>query len=82
MHLDGQKFSGVLEKFFFSLPSFLVKNAKINVFEGKCFSVNCFIELKCRRLQNGLAILKNIKHLKFFEPYRFYTQFSKIADHQ
>ena len=52
----------VFRKSFLVLLRFLVKNAKNNIFEDKCF-----IKLKCRRLQTGLAILKNIKHFIFFK---------------
>ena len=43
---------------------------KINVFFSKMF-----IKFKCRRLQTGLAIIKNIKHLNFFKQQIFYAIF-------
>ena len=39
------------------------------------FGVKYFIISKYRRIQTGLVILKNIKHLIFFNRYIFYTIF-------
>ena len=70
-----------LEKFLL-LPRFFVKNAKKNktmFLKLNGFGVKYFIKSKYRRIQTGLAILKNIKDLIFFSNDRFFTQFSKIA---
>ena len=77
MHLHGQQFSGVLEKFSCTSSGFFfwLKCEKKFFFEDKCFLVKCFIKLKCRRLQTGLAILKNIEHLNFFKGQNFYAIF-------
>ena len=51
-----------------SLPRFLVKNAKNNVFEDKWFLSKMFSQIKMQAaLQTGLATLKIIKHLIFFK---------------
>ena len=65
----------VFWKSFLVLLRFLVKNAKHNIFGDKCFLSKMFIKLKCRRLQTGLAILKNIKHFNFFKRHIFYAIF-------
>ena len=65
-------------KSFILLLRFLVKNAKKTTFlKINVFLVKWFIKLKCRRLQTGLAILKNIKHLIFFQMTDFYGIFKK-----
>ena len=56
---------------------FFVKNAKNNVFEDKWFLSKMFSQIKCRRLQTGLATLKNIKHLIFFQTTDFLYNFQK-----
>ena len=65
----------VFWKSFRVLLRFLVKNAKNNIFEDKCFLGKMFYRMKCMRLQTGLAIIKNIKHLNFFERQIFYAIF-------
>ena len=51
MHLYGQQFSGVLEKFSCTLR-FLVKNAKNNIFEDKCFFSKMFYKIKMQAATN------------------------------
>ena len=65
----------VFLKSFLVLLRFLVKNAKNNIFEDKCFFSKMFYQIKIGRLQTGLAILKNIKHFNFFKRQIFYAIF-------
>ena len=60
------------------LLRFLVKNAKNNIFEDKCFLSIFFIKLKCRRLQTGLAILKKHQTFEFFQTTDFLCNFQKL----
>ena len=64
MHLNGQKFSGVLEQLSV-IPKFLGYKCKIDHFEEKTGLSVVYMKLKCWRLQTGLTDLKNIKQLKF-----------------
>ena len=78
VHLHGQKFSGVLEKLSCTSSGFWIKMQNTTFLKINVFLVKCFIKLKCRRLQTGLAILKNIKHFNFFKG-QIFMQFSNIA---
>ena len=62
MHLYGQPFGGVLEKNSFT-SSFLVKNAKNNVFEDKWFLSKMFSQIKMHAATNWSSHLK--KHQTF-----------------
>ena len=65
-------------KGFLLLPRFLVKNAKNNVFEDKWFLSNLFYQIKMQPATNwstNVAILKNIKHLLFFQTTNFLRHF-------
>ena len=64
-----------LEKFSFS-SSFLVKNAKNNVFEDKYFFSKIFYQIKMQAATNWSSHLKNIKHLNFIKE-RFLCNFQK-----
>ena len=60
VHLHEQKFSDVLEKFCCT-SSFLVKNAKKNIFEDiKCFLSIMFYQIKMQAGTNWSSHLKNI----------------------
>ena len=48
------------------LRFFLVKNAKKNIFEDKCFLSKMFYQIKMQAATNWSSILKNIKHFNFF----------------
>ena len=65
----------VFWKSFLVLLRFLVKNAKNNIFEDKCFLSKVFYQINMQGAQTGLAILKNIKHLNFFKRQFFYAIF-------
>ena len=56
-----------LEKFSFTLFFFFIKMQKTKFLKINGFEVKYFIKSKYRRIQTGLAILKNIKHLFFFK---------------
>ena len=64
----------VFWKSFLLFPRFLIKNAK-NVLKISGFLVKCFIKLKYRRLQTGLAILKKHQTFEFFKQQIFYAIF-------
>ena len=74
MHLHEQKFSGVLEKFSCT-SSFLVKNAKNNIFEDKCFLSKMFYQIEVQAATNWSSHLKNIKHFNCFKRQIFYAIF-------
>ena len=79
MHLHGQKLWGVLEKFSCT-SSFLVKKAKNNIFEDKCFLSKMYYQIKMQAATNWSSHLKNIKHFNFFKRQIFLYNFqSKIA---
>ena len=56
-HSNGQKFSRVLEKFSFT-SSFLIKNAKFNVFEEKWFLSKMFYHIKMQAAENWSSNIK------------------------
>ena len=58
----------VVRKSFLSLPRFLVKNAKINVLEEKCFLSKMFYQIKMQAATNWSSHFKNIQHSKIFYP--------------
>ena len=65
----------VFWKSFRVLLRFLVKNAKNNIFEDKCFLSKMFYQIK---MQTGLAILKT-SNISIFSNDIFFMEFSKIA---
>ena len=77
VHSHGQKFSGVLEKFSCT-SSFLVKNAKNNIVEDKCFLSKMFYQIKMQAATNWSSHLKKHQKFQFFKRHIF-MQFSKIA---
>ena len=76
MHLHGQKFSGVLEKFSCT-SSFLVKNAKNNIFEDKCFLSNMCYQIKMQAATNWSSRLKKHQTFQFFQTTDFLCNFQK-----
>ena len=66
-----------LEKFSFTFSFVFVKNSKTTFLKINGFGVKYFIKLKYRRIQTGQAILKNIKHLIFFQTIDFSHNFQK-----
>ena len=77
MHLHGQQFSGVLEKF--SCTSsllFFVKNAKKkNIFENKCFLSKMLYQIKMQAATNWSSLFKKHQTLNFFKRQIFYAIF-------
>ena len=76
VHLHGQQLSGVLEKF--SCTSsffFLVKNAKSNIFDDKCFLSKMFYQIKMQAATNWSSHLK--KTFDFFQTRDFLCSFQK-----
>ena len=76
MHLHGQQFSGVLEKFFVLLR-FLVKKAKKNFFEDRCFLSKMFYQIKMQMATNWSSHLKKHQTFDFFQTTDFFMQFQK-----
>ena len=59
------------------LTRFLLKMQKTTFLKINGFEVKYFIKSKYRRIQIGLVILKNIKHLIFFKRFFFLHIFKK-----
>ena len=76
MHLHGQKFSGVLEKFSCT-SSFLVKNAKNNIFEDNCFWSKMFYQIKMQAATNWSSHLRKHETFNFFQTTDFLCNFQK-----
>ena len=77
MHLHGQQFSGVLEKCSCT-SSFLVKNAKNNIFEDKCFFLSKMLyQIKMQAATNWSSNLKKHQTLEFFQTTDFLCNFQK-----
>ena len=74
MHLYEQLVSGVLEKFSFTF-SFLVKNAKNNVFEGKWFLSKFFNQIEMQAATNWSSHLKKHQTFEFFRTTVFLRNF-------
>ena len=67
-----------LEKvFFYFLVFFWLKMQKTTFLKINGFGVKYFIKSKYRRIQTGLAILKNIIHLIVFQTIDFLHKFQK-----
>ena len=77
MHLHGQKFSGILEKFSCTY-SFLVKNSKNNIFEDKCFLSKMFYQIKMQTATNWSSHLKKHQTFQFFQTTDFLCNFQKL----
>ena len=75
MHLHGQQFSGVLEKFSCT-SSLLVKNTK-NIFEDKCFLSKMFYHIKMQAATNWSSHLKKHQTFDFFQTTNFLCNFQK-----
>ena len=77
MHLHGQKFSGVLEKFSCTNLRFLVKNAKNNIFEDKCFLSKMFYQIKMQAATNWSSPHQKHQTFQFFQTTNFLCNFQK-----
>ena len=77
--MPGQQFDGVLDKKNILLRRFLVKNAKNNVFEDKCFLSKKFSQIKMQAGTNWSSHLKKHQIFDFLSNDRFLMQFSKIT---
>ena len=66
-------------KSFLVLLRFLVKNAKNNIFEDKCFFSKMFYQIKMQAATNWSSNLKKTSSISIFQGERFFMQFSKIA---
>ena len=80
VHLHGQQFSGVSEKFsctssFFDF--FLVKNAKTTFFEDKCFFSKMFYQIKMQAATNWSSHLNNHETFEFFQTTDLLCNFQK-----
>ena len=69
----------VFWKSFLVLLHFLVKNAKNNIFEDKCFLSKMFYQIKMQAATNWSSHLKKISNISIFSNDRFFMQFSKNA---
>ena len=84
MHLYGQKFSGVLEKFSFTSSFFGLKMKK-NVFEDKCSLSKMLYQIKMQAATNWSSHPKNHQTFEFFKITDFLrnvqkSHFSKIFE--
>ena len=77
MHLHGQQFSGVLEKFSCTSSFFLVKNAKHNIFEDKCCLSKMLYQIKMQAATNLSSHLKKHQTFDFFQATDFLCNFQK-----
>ena len=68
----------VFWKSFLVLLRFLVKNAKNNTFEDKCFLSKVFYQINMQAATNWSSHLKKHQTFEFFQTTDF-IQFSKIA---
>ena len=78
MHLHGQQFNGVLEKF--SCTSsffFLLKMQKNNIFEDKCLLSKRFYQIKMQAATNWSSRLIKHQTFEFFETTDFLYNFQK-----
>ena len=69
----------VFWKSFLVLLRFLVKNAKNNIFEDKCFLSIMFYQIKMQAATNWTSHLKKHQSFQFFQTTDFFIQFSKIV---
>ena len=69
----------VFWKSFLELLRFLVKSAKKNIFEDKCFLSKLFYQIKMQAATNWSSHLKKPSNISIFSNDRFFMQFSKIA---
>ena len=67
----------VFWKIYFVLLRFLVKNAKNNIFEDKCFLSKMFYQIKMQAATNWSSHLKKHQTFVFFKRQIFYA-ISKI----
>ena len=67
------------KSFLVLLRFFLVKNAKNNIFEDKCFLSKMFYEIEMQAATNWSIHLKKTSNISSFSNERVFMQFSKIA---
>ena len=78
MHLHGQKFSGVFEKFSCTSSFLLVKNAKNNIFEDKCFFlIKMFYQIKMQAATNWSSHLEKHQTFQYFQTTDFLCNIQK-----
>ena len=63
----------VVWKSFLVLLRFLVKNAKNNIFEDKCFKSKMFYQIKMQAATNWSSHLKKHQTFEFFQTTDFYA---------
>ena len=67
----------VFWKSFLGLLRFLVKNAKSNIFEDKCFLSKMFYQIKMQAATNWSSHLKKHQTFEFFQTTDFFCNFKK-----
>ena len=67
----------VFWKSFLALLRFLVKNAKNNIFEDKCFFSKTFYQIKMQAATNWSSHLKKHQTFEFFQTTDFLCNFQK-----
>ena len=67
----------VFWKSFLVLLRFLVKNAKNNIFEDRCFLSRMFYQIKMQAATNLSSHLKKHKTFQFFQTIDFLCNFQK-----
>ena len=75
IHMD--KSLVVFWKSFLALLRFLVKNAKNNIFEDKCFFSKMFYQIKMQTATNWSSYLKKHQQFEFFQTTDFLCNFQK-----
>ena len=65
----------VFWKIFLYFHVFLVKNAKNNIFEDKCFLSKMFYQIKMQAATNWSSHLKKHQTFQFFQTTDFYAIF-------
>ena len=79
MHLNGQQFSNVLEKFSFTSSFYLVKSAKNYVLEDKWFLSKMFYRIKMQDAPNWSSHFKKHQTFESFQMTDFYAIILKIT---
>ena len=67
----------VFRKSFLALLRFLVKNAKNNIFEDKCFLSKMFYQIEMQAATNWSSHLKKHQTFEFFQTTDFLFNFQK-----
>ena len=77
MHLHGQHFSGVSEKFSCNSFVFWLKMQKNNIFEDKYFLRKMFYQIKMQAATNWSSHIKKHQTFEFFQTTNFLCNFQK-----